>query len=323
VQAQKLLKKAALVALCCWAAFGCEKWKKKSASDNDTPASPVDLTPIEAGKSQVGILTLKVLLRDDGILLQVGQIPAGSTLECDMDDQPLVPCHDGALFARPKEGDHKISAVALKDGAVTAIGESAPFTILPGTGGINDPDNNPRNPLTVALDNPGFSNGMTVPMTQDFVAKFKYANKPTCQARMQCKYDSRSSPFWNDCDAGGESFTVKKDIMAAGLQYLSVQATCGDQVGPILTLFWYGVPDGYKPMMLNAVQDGQGRHIVNLIKSDDCPESQQRFECAAKADGEWSLCENGNVIDNPAAGASVRLRCSDATGPVLTLVTTP
>lgn len=314
---------AALVASCCWAAFGCENWRKKTNSDSDTPPSPVDLTPIEAGKSSVGILEVKVVLRDSGYTLNIGGIPPGSTLECDIDDQPLVPCNDGGEYARPADGDHKITAVALKEGAVTAIGESRPFTILPGTGGSFDSENNPRNPLTVVIDDAKIVNGMTVPMSKDFVTRFKFANTPTCKAKFQCKYDSRTSPFWNDCDEDGKSFTVRKDIMAAGLQYLSVQAACDDQVGPILTMFWYGVPDDYKPMMLGAVQDGQGRHIVTLIKSDDCPESQQRFQCASTTDGEFNLCPTGNVIDNPSAGYAVRLNCGDQTGPILTLATTP
>ncbi len=316
---QSVATKTLFLALSVGAFAGCTRIHKKSEATPDIPTRPADEQPVTAQKSNVGILDIKVELRSDGMLLHVAALPNGSALECDLDDKPLVPCHDGALYARPADGDHKISAVALRDGATTAIGESAPFSVLPGTGGAFDPENNPRSPLNLALDDKDFANGMTVPMTKDFIAKFKFSAAPTCKATLKCQYDSRTSPFWVDCDKSGTSFTVAKDLVAMGLQYLAVQASCDGQIGPILTLFWWGVPDAtYQPLALSVIKDQKRRNIVNLIKSDDCPESMQKYECAAKAEDDFSLCDNGNVIDAPQAGFRVRLTCEGRQGPVLT-----
>jgi hypothetical protein len=301
----------------------CEPPKKADADDADAVAAPessVDAAPIDAQRSGSGLLEVKVDLRADGMLLNVGQIPPGATLECDLDEKPLVPCHDGALFARPEAGQHKVSVLALLGGATAAIGESEPFTILPGTGGAFDADDNPRNALTLVNGDKSFVNGGTVSLDKDFVAAFAFAKKPAlgCKAEMRCKYDSRTSAFWTDCDG---SYTIPKELLALGLQYLSVQASCGDDVGPILTYSFYGVPKDYAPMMLREIKDGNDRHIVNLVKADDCPLSQQKFECAETAEDDFATC--ANVVDAPAAGFRIRVTCEDRVGPELVLGPSP
>src|SRR5687768_14568230 len=150
---------ATLVAL----ATACVKDKAKDSDDVDIPDRPVDVTPVVARSTEQGLLEVRAELKDDGLLLHVGKVPAGATLECDLDDVPLVPCHDGALFARPGEGDHKVLVVAMKNGQRVAVGESQKFTVLPGTGGAFDSDNNPKNPLMLLVDDPSFQNDMTKP----------------------------------------------------------------------------------------------------------------------------------------------------------------
>lgn len=317
-------KKAVLYTLTLGLVGGCLKDRQQKADDEEgpeVPQDPVSQEPITAQKSGVGLLDVKVELRDDGMLLHVGNVPAGSTLECHLDDKALVPCHDGALYARPTDGDHKISALAMKDGVATAIGESQPFTVLAGTGGDVDPDNNPRNPLNLQIDDLAFANGAIVPMTKDFVLKFKFTKEPKCdQLEVRCQYDSRTSPFMVDCDEGGKSFTISKDLLALGLQYFTAQAFCAGEPGPALTVHWWGVPDEtYQPLALTVIKDSSERNIVNLIKADDCPESMQRFECAAAGSDEFALCANGNVIDQPEAGYRVRMTCEGRQGPALTL----
>lgn len=314
----KIIALAILVTALAQTACTTKKGGKRGDEIPATPAHPVEDAPVEASRSKDGLLDVKAELRDDGLLLHVGMIPAGSTVECDMDLKPLVPCHDGALFARPAIGDHKINAVAIKGGRKVAFGESATFTVAPGASGADEPD--AKNPLTLAVADPGFRNGMTVPLNKSFVAPFKFVAAPGCDAKLKCSYDSRTSPFWTDCDANAASFTINKDLLAAGLQYLSAQASCGDRLGPILTIFFYGVPEDYQPMMLRDVQDANGRHIANLVKADDCPESQQKFECAETADEKFGPCTNGNVVDAPAAGFRIRILCDGRPGPALSLI---
>ncbi len=300
---------------------GCMKNRKGEAEDGPEVAqTPGEVETISAQSSNVGVLAIKVDLRDNGIELHVGNIPPGSTLACHLDDKPMSACGDGQLYARPADGDHKVSAVAIKNGITTALGESDVFSILPGTGGDVDPDNNPRNPLNLQIDDITFANGATVPMTKDFVAKFKFTKAPACEATVRCQYDNR--PFWVDCDDGNASFTVSKDLLAMGLQHLADQASSGggEPPGPVLTMFWWGVPDeNYLPLQLAEIKDNAGRHILSLVRADDCPEALQVYECAAAGTEEYARCANGNVVDNPEAGFQVRLTCEGRQGPVFKL----
>jgi hypothetical protein len=299
---------------------GCIKGKRNNIEqETEAPVSPVSDEPITVTKSEKGLLDVTVTIRDDGMLLNVKNIPEGATLECDLDDKPLVPCHDGAFFLRPAAGDHIVAAVALKDGSLVSVGESRVFTVSPVA--QDAIDNAEQGSLVLMLDDAGFTNAAPLPVNADFKAKFKYvsANQPKdCKPQLRCKYDSRTSQFWTSCDLNSSSYTVSKDLMAIGLQYLSVQATCADRVGPIFTMFWYGVPESYKPMMLQAVRDQSGRAFVSLIRDADCPEGQQIFECAADATAPFVKCETGNSIAAPQKGYRVRLQCDSQTGPEYT-----
>lgn len=313
-----ITKKAILPVVAAAVAFtGCIKGKRNNIEEQaEAPASPVSDEPITVTKSEKGLLDVSVTLRDDGMLLNVKNIPEGASLECDLDDKPLVPCHDGAFFLRPAPGDHIVAAVALKNGNLVSVGESKVFTVSPVSQEVLD--NNEQGSLVLMLDDQSFNNAAPIPVTSDFKAKFKFvsASQPKeCKPQLRCKYDSRTSQFWTSCDQNATSYTVSKDLMAIGLQYLSVQATCADRVGPIFTMFWYGVPENYKPLMLQAVRDQTGRAIVSLIRDADCPEGQQVFECAADAAAPFVKCETGNSVASPQKGYRVRLQCDSQTGP--------
>lgn len=296
---------------------GCTKLRRGREDDTEVlPSKPSEQATFDAAKSTIGIMTIEATLRSDGLLLRISNVPADAKLDCDLDNKPLVPCHDGALFSRPEAGDHKVTAVALRDGAAVAFGSSAVFTVLPVSAGA-EADSDPKSGLALVPD-AAFSNGMIVLMNKDFKASFKFANTPECEAKVLCKYDSRTSQFWTECDSGSQSFTVAKDLLALGAQYLSVQASCGDRLGPILTLQWYGVPEDYQALMLKDVRDPNGRHVVELIREDDCVEGQARkFECAVKDATEFEQCVDSNTFDKPVAGSRVRFNCAGTAGPEL------
>jgi hypothetical protein len=318
---------ASLMTICAvaLAATACVKDKKKDGDETEgkAPDRPVVETPVNAAKSERGVLEVSAAVRDDGVLLTIGKVPAGSTLECELDQKPLSDCRDNALFARPAAGDHKVEVTALKGGEIVAVGASRPFTITPSAEGGEDSEDK-KHPLTMVLDQSTgrtFTNGAAVPMTKAFAVHFKFAAEPTkCKKTpvVSCSFGAKSSAFWTECDQASRSYTVNQDQIAAGLQYLSVRAQCDGDVGPVLQLFWYGVPENYKPLMLRAVADGKGRSVVNLVKADDCAESEQKFFCAPPNTDDWAACQNGNVFDSPAVNSQVRLSCGDERGPVLT-----
>jgi len=317
IMTKKLLITTIFAALVYMIMTGCIKDKRNNIEyQGEQPVGPASEEPIVVSRSDRGLLDIQVTIRDDGMLINITNIPPGSSLECDLDDKPLVPCHDGAFFLRPNVGDHIIHAIAVKDGNMISAGESKVFTVSPLSQG--DIDGVDRGSLSLVMDDPSFSNASTLPISSDFIAKFKFAEKnqpKDCSPIFRCKYDSRTSQFWTSCDQNAPSYTVSKDIMAMGLQYLSIQATCSDQVGPIYTIFWYGTPDNYQPLMLQAVKDQAGKAIVSLVRDADCPESQQIFECSPDANTAFMKCETGNAIADSKKGARVRLHCDNLTGP--------
>lgn len=311
---------ATLTAIGLTLALACQGDKKRDENGNaPLPDKPVNEEPIQTQSSEVGILEVRAELTDAGLLIHIANTPAGATLECDLDDKPILPCHDGALFAKPTAGDHKITAVAMLDGKVAALGESAAFTILPeqiSSAGPDGPD-----PLAVTLTKAGFLPGMTLTQAKEFAFEFALAGEPDCKAELYCKYGGDNSEFWAVCsDDGALQFKVDEGLMAMGRQKLSVQARCPDKAGPTLELHWYGVADGYEPLMLRSVADPRGQTFVYLMKADDCPLSQLSFECG-EPDGQddWALCPINNVLDKPAPGTRVRASCDGRKGPVLTL----
>jgi hypothetical protein len=288
-------------------------------SDGRHGSNPGDEVTPQAG-SQAG-LSVSLDIRDDGILLHINGIPDGASLECLLNDAPLSPCHDGALLARPATGNYKIKVVARRDGGVVNLGETPTFSVNPSVGGTVGSEVGVE--LVLEQSDPEFVNGMAIVRDQIKTFTFKLRNPAPCDSpQFRCRYDSRTSNFWTNCDSGKASYTLPKGVMALGLQYLSVQAACPLQVGPELTYFWYGVPSGYEPLMLASVKDSTSRYVLNLVKADDCPEGDQKFECAQPGQtDQWSLCqqtENANVFDNPQDGFRVRLACGDKKGPVFT-----
>src|SRR5690606_13316116 len=137
--------------------------------------------------------------------VSISDLPEDSRLECHLDQAPLVPCHDGAVYEVPAAGSHKISAVAIKDDRIVAIGESKTFevTAKSDTGTSRDED---RLLLVSAL--PDFTPHATHLKNEAFVAKFAFASKPACEAQLKCAFGQSNTQLWGRCDEGDGSFTV-------------------------------------------------------------------------------------------------------------------
>ena len=291
--------------------------KRKETSQAQAPDKPVELTPINAGKSATPLLEISAMVRDDGLLLGVKNIPAGSTLECKIGETKVEPCHDGALLSRPPAGDHEIDVTARSGTSVLAA-DKVKITVLPSNSTTTVDDATLASmPLALVIDDSTFVNGMPIKRSAQFTAKFRFVRAPDCSVTVRCAYESEQSAMWPVCDTPSTK-VIPKGLMAAGPQHLSVQASCPDKVGPKLTMFWYGVPDNYEALMLQGLKDTNKRMIFTLIRSEDCPTSQLKFECAgAAASAAFAACEKGNVLDNPPTGSRVRATCGEKTGPTL------
>jgi len=306
--------KIILTALAVISLPACEKLTKKNDETIIPDVQTIDT--VHAQNSKTDILTLKINIQQDGLLLEVSDLPDGSKLECDLNNIPINPCHDGALLAIPSPGDYVVTAVATKDGKKVAVGKSNSFIIVPQANGSSAQGE--EDPLDLVLDTPGFSKNMAWPMNKDLKISWKFFKTPECTATLKCNYPGQQSKFWVDCDKGGTSFTITEDLMASGLQELSVQAQCDSRRGPELKIKWYGVPEGYKPLMIQKVSDAKGRHILNLVKSDDCSAEDLKFTCAKTTGADFSTCENGNVLDNPNPGFKIKAECNGKSGEPVT-----
>jgi hypothetical protein len=301
--------------LCIGAA--CER-KKSVESTRTIPDRPVENEPISAGKSGEKPIDLQVELREDGILLSIKNIPERATINCTMSSIKIEPCHDGALIAKPAPGDYEINVVATESGA-TLSAAAVKITVLPSNaGGGADVVSLAQQPLAIIIDDVNFNNGMAVKRSQDLILKFRFINKPECEPQVRCNYDSRTTAMWPLCDTP-TSKTIAKGVMAAGLQFLTVQASCEGVVGPKLELFWYGVPDNYEPLMLQTVSDTNKRHIFTLIRAEDCAESMLTWKCASPGQDQFTPCDKGNVMDAPPTGFRIKAVCDTREGPAFAI----
>lgn len=301
-------------------AIACHSDKKSDKDGAATlPSKPVNDEPVISQTSQLPTLIISTELTSAGLMVKINNIPDGSRLECDIDEQPIMPCHDGALISTPSIGDHKIKATAILNNQIIAIGESKPFTIKLEHIGQTNPDD--IDPLRLNLTNSDFVSGMPLPVSKEFKFQFALPQPESCQAQLFCRYGSSNSDFWAKCDEQDRrQFIVDAGLMAMGRQSLSVQARCTDKVGPILELTWYGVGDNYQALSLGSVADPQGKTFAYLQKADDCSPSALTFECAEPGEGnDWALCPMNNVLDKPAPGSRVRASCDGRKGPPLKL----
>ena len=297
-----------LLGLLCLTTLACTGKKNK-----DEKKDPGD---VAARSSVEGLLDVSVMVRESEIELNIKNAPKGSVFECELGKKPLTPCHNGALYKKPvQDGNYLIAVDALVMGKRVATGASQIFTITKGVVGTSTDE--PNHPLALRITDPNIKFGMTVKKSKDFVIPFAFVRVGPCQKKeFRCRIGSPVSPFWTVCDPDKDAYTVKSALINTGPQDIGIQALCGDQVGPILNLRWYGVPDDYQDLMLQDLSDGQGRHLIELVRDIDCPIEKRRYECSTSG-GAFSLCPNSNQLSQPAPGFKIRLSCEGRYGPVL------
>jgi|GEM_PF-1666550 len=291
------------------ASWSCEKSEETKKSKS---GRPVQINPNEDSEK---IVHVDVDTTQNEPRVEIGKVPEGGQLSCELNGEILKSCENGMKIDRPKDGDYQLIVRVKKDDQILSYGE-ARFRIGSSTstneiGFVDDR----KDPLYVAIDDAPFINGSAVSVDADLLVKLKFPNDPKCQASLRCRIDTVNSSFTPLC--ANNTFQVKREMLAFGLQYGVVQAQCGEKFGPKLVLYWYGVPKGYENLQLAATKVGGESKIVKLIKANDCPEDLLQFECASSATGTFSRCSN--VIAKGSVTTRVRATCAQANGPELNI----
>jgi hypothetical protein len=247
--------------------------------------------------------------------VEIGKIPEGGQLSCELNGEELKTCENGMKIDRPKDGDYQLIVRVKKDDQLLSYGEVrfrvGSVTPTTETSFVDDR----KDPLYVSIDDVPFINGSAVTVDNDLAVKLKFPNDPKCQASLRCRLDNVSAAFSPLCT--DSSLLVKKDMLAFGLQYGVVQAQCGEKFGPKLVLYWYGVPKGYENLQVAAIKVGGDSRLVKLVKANDCPEDLLQFECATSATGSFSKC--ANIVAKSSSAIRIRAVCAQAKGPELNI----
>ena len=107
--------------------------------------------------------------------------------------------------------------------------------------------------------------------------------------------------------------------MALGAQSLYVQASCGDLSGPVLHVQWYGVPDGYQPLMAIVSRDEFDQTRIELAREIDCPGNAVTWECRLGGTSGFESCAPGGRLESQQASNrydGVRANCRGLRGPL-------
>jgi hypothetical protein len=292
---------------------GCDYELQGAEEDSEDLIEPEEPKQITAATTDYGVITIEAEVSANSLTLSIEGAPENSRLECHLNQEPLNPCSDSAVFAKPRIGTYKISAVAIRDDAIVGIGESKSFEVAgnDNTGTSQDDDH-----LLLVPTLAGYTINQVHPIDQPFVPTFAFEQEPTCDATLQCAFGSTTSQFWGQCDQGDGSFTMTPEMLATGLQTVKVRALCGDKIGPELHFPINALPADYEPLKITHRADGLGRHTFELMNPLDCLEDNPRFECLEPG-SEFIPCENS--LENPISGTQIRYVCAADVGPAFTI----
>lgn len=274
---------------------GCDKFKGKKKS-----------------KSERGVQSLSVALEKafEGYHLKLGTLPPQSRLECKLDEKPVTPCHDDAVFTFEEERPYHLTVSAFDDLGKFAEGSAALVYSKDRPAASVDT-------LAIQLKGDSWRNGQTAVEGTDLEFKLSLPNDPRCDTSIT--YEHRYDKMVGTIPVVNGQVNAKAKVVS-GKQAHVIQARCGDVRGTPFEIYWYGVPADYKPLMLKMVK--ADAYAVSLVKDDDCPAGLLQLECAAGASTEFKVesCKlRGSTLPLAAAGTKVRARCGASTGSELVL----
>lgn len=285
---------------------------------NGKRRAPDIIDVIDAKSQDSALMKLYVDIDAQGFGIRLYNTPVDGALSCRMDDRETGPCRHGDRFARPAPGDHTFEVMAQRGGR-TIDSAIAKFTVRPDdkqteTIGSNDK----HHTLAVEVTNAGFENGAALFASRATTFEFNFVQTPPCdQPALRCALDSSLNP-WSLCDTGGFRKMIPPALMAFGAQSLYVQASCGEVKGPMLHVQWYGVPDGYQPLMAVVSRDEFEQTRIELARDIDCPGNSVIWECRVRGSSVFEACAPGGRVDNQLASRydSVRAACGGRRGPL-------
>ena len=275
---------------------------------------------VSAKSSADGIIgiTLTFNYAEKTFTPQFSEIPDNTKLSCALEEDILTECFAGIIVPMPEtNGVFRFSVLAKEGAQIKAVGE-VKFRIGDQAQGVSILESNHQNyhgslAIELASDlrisGKRFSNGMAIKRHNTTTFKFAFKNTPGCQPKLRCSTDRLGNNF-NPLCSGANSMTFSAASMAKGLQFLRVQAECGDRVGMPLTLHWYGVHDNYTYMGIQAITlPTTKEYFFTLMRPTDCPENQLSFECKGSKEGAFKECKNS--VKAPADSFSIRAVCND------------
>lgn len=280
--------------LCClWLPLsGCENLFSKRDSS-------------ETQARQVVSLGVELQRGDNGYVLTMDEVPAGSSLECFLNEQLTTPCANGAVLHLAPGATYTLMVRVsdakglLAEGTATVTAEILRPAATEAT-------------LAVRIDSPGFTSGMTLEAGSTYALSYSLPNDPRCEEGVKFQHSLDKDEGTVPLTTAALSIQVP---IALGRQEHKVQARCGDVLGAPLRVHWYGVPKGYQPLAVQLIRGDVT--LVRLVKEDDCPNAKTAFECTLPEGDAFasSHCPlQGQTLVGEVKGIKIRARCGEQVG---------
>jgi hypothetical protein len=285
---------------------------------NGRREAPRIVRTIESSDADLSMMKVYLDLSASGVTIRIYNVPRESELSCAMDDHEPAPCRHGDRFDRPLPGEHSITVKARHNGK-TVDTAMAKFTVSPdGAGDETVGSGDHLHPLALQVANPGFKNGMPIPVSRALTINFAFPQTPPCEKPvLRCAMDSNSG-MWSLCDQRERRKVIPAALMANGSQSLFAQASCGDLTGPVLKVQWYGVPDDYQTLMSRSERMDGGDLMLSLVRDPDCATGALLWECRpAGGTNSWESCAPGGRLDSSLTRRydAFRAVCASQRGP--------
>jgi hypothetical protein len=259
--------------------FGCTRSCSGEKGEKERLATTTNNTDTESGmdatansgeatsqSSNTGGIKLDIAVSTVGVKLLL-TAPEGedkgnegheNKWECRLDGNEITPCAPDAMIARPEYGDHDLVVIMKRDDDI--VGTAKLMFSIPGPAinaekaakgrkePISDSSDSHDPKLTLAIADINFVIGDSVKLGEPLTLKLKFLadNDVGCTPKFNCALSKDNLAQLKECNgfvAKSLTMTFPAELIEKGVQYFSIQASCGNRVGPPLSVYWRGSPD--------------------------------------------------------------------------------